>query len=96
MNPDLIGWAASGVLLATLVRQILKQARSGGDGVSTWLFIGQATASALFIVYSVLLDNTVFIVTNSCLLATAIFGQVMAWRTRRNGPSGAADPSSPR
>ena len=26
MNPDIIGWAASAVLLATLVRQILKQA----------------------------------------------------------------------
>ena len=83
MNPDLIGWAASAVLLATLARQILKQARSGGEGVSTWLFVGQATASALFIVYSVLLDNTVFIVTNSCLLATAVVGQLMAWRTKR-------------
>jgi len=92
MNPDLVGWAASAVLLATLVRQIAKQAHDGGAGVSTWLFIGQATASALFVAYSVLVDNTVFIVTNACLLATAVAGQVVARRARRRGgghtPSG--------
>lgn len=90
MNPDIIGWAASVVLLATLIRQILKQARDGGGGVSTWLFIGQATASALFILYSVLVENTVFIVTNSCLLATAIAGQFISRRTaRREAAQGA-------
>lgn len=84
MNPDIIGWAASAVLLATLVRQITKQARgSDGGGVSTWLFIGQATASALFVLYSVLVDNTVFIVTNGCLLLTAITGQYISRRAAR-------------
>ena len=29
MNPDLIGWAASAILLATLVRQIRKQVADG-------------------------------------------------------------------
>ena len=78
---DLIGWTASAILLATLLRQILKQARGGGaGGVSTWLFVGQATASALFVVYSVLLQNWVFTVTNSCLLATALIGQVITRR----------------
>lgn len=78
MNPDIIGWTASIILLATLVRQIAKQAREGsGTGVSKWLFIGQSTASLGFIVYSVLVDNWVFIVTNTCILATAIAGQLL-------------------
>jgi len=78
MNPDIIGWTASIILLATLIRQIVKQARGGNDaGVSKWLFIGQSAASVGFIVYSVLLDNRVFIVTNTCILATAIAGQLL-------------------
>ena len=78
---DIIGWTASAILLVTLVRQIIKQVKDAQqEGVSAWLFIGQATASALFIVYSVLLDNWVFIVTNSCILLTALVGQ---WLTRK-------------
>lgn len=78
---DAIGWAASAILLVTLVRQIYKQVKQpDSQGVSTWLFIGQATASALFTLYSILLDNWVFITANSCLLATAVIGQ---WLTRR-------------
>ena len=81
---DLIGWAASLVLLATLIRQIVKQARDkDAEGVSTWLFVGQATASVLFIVYSVLVGNRVFIVTNSCILLTALVGQWISWRKKR-------------
>ncbi len=78
---DAIGWLASAILLATLVRQIHKQVRNKqAEGVSTWLFIGQASASALFVVYSALLGNWVFTVTNSCLLLTAIIGQVLVKR----------------
>lgn len=81
---DLIGWAASLILLATLVRQIVKQAKdANSEGVSTWLFIGQATASVLFVAYSVMVDNTVFVVTNSCILVTALVGQWIHWRKRR-------------
>jgi Uncharacterized conserved protein len=81
---DLVGWAASLILLATLVRQIVKQAKdANSEGVSTWLFIGQATASVLFVVYSVMVGNTVFVVTNSCILVTALVGQWIHWRKRR-------------
>lgn len=80
---DIVGWLASGILLITLVRQIIKQSRSDGEGVSTWLFLGQATASGLFVVYSVMLGNWVFIVTNSALLLTSLIGQ---WLTRRQRP----------
>lgn len=80
---DAIGWIASAILLATLIRQIVKQARHREtEAVSTWLFLGQATASALFVVYSVLLENWVFTVTNSCLLVTAVIGQLLV-RSRR-------------
>jgi uncharacterized protein with PQ loop repeat len=87
MSPDVVGWAASAVLLATLIRQIAAQMKDPeARGVSRWLFIGQSAASIGFIVYSVMLDNLVFIVTNSCILATALVGQASLWWRRREGP----------
>lgn len=81
---DLIGWTASAILLATLIRQVIKQVRSTHtEAVSTWLFVGQATASLLFVIYSVILKNWVFTVTNSCLLLTAIVGHCLTRRTAR-------------
>ena len=71
---DVIGWGASAILLATLVRQIVKQYTEGAESVSHWLFIGQSLASLGFVVYSVLLGNWVFIVTNSLILLTAVVG----------------------
>lgn len=82
MDVDLIGWLASAVLLATLTRQIVKQWR-GDDSLSRWLFIGQCAASAGFVLYSLLLGNWVFTVTNACLLLTAIVGWAID-RRRRN------------
>lgn len=85
MSPDLLGWAATAVLIATLTRQIYKQHRAGStDGVSTWLFVGQITASVLFIVYSALVGSVVFVVTNGLILLTAVVGQVLAVRRRRS------------
>lgn len=84
MNPDLVGWAASAVLLLTLSRQIYTQSRDpDARGVSHWLFAGQMLASLGFIVYSALLDNWVFIITNSLILLTAVVGQVVMWRKQR-------------
>jgi uncharacterized protein with PQ loop repeat len=81
---DLLGWAATVVLIATLVRQIYTQHKAGStEGVSTWLFIGQITASLLFILYSAVLGSTVFVVTNSLILLTAVVGQVLAMRRRK-------------
>ena len=83
MNPDLVGWAASAVLVITLSRQIYTQSQDeNADGVSRWLFLGQMLASVGFILYSALLDNWVFIVTNSLILLTAVVGQVVMWRKR--------------
>lgn len=85
MSPaDWIGWAASGVLIATLGRQVFVQWRERStDGVSSWLFVGQLTASVLFTVYSALVGNAVFVFTNSVLLATAVIGQLIFRRNRR-------------
>ncbi len=75
---DLVGWLASAVLIATLIRQIYKQWRSDQiHGVSRWLFIWQITASLLFILYSALVGNAVFIVSNALILATGITGYVL-------------------
>ncbi|WP_040941313.1 membrane protein [Xanthomonas campestris] len=75
---DLVGWLASAVLIATLIRQIYKQWRSDqNQGVSRWLFIGQITASLLFILYGALVGNAVFIVSNALILATGITGYVL-------------------
>lgn len=83
MNADILGWAATVVLVATLARQIYKQhqARST-EAVSTWLFVGQITASVLFVAYSWIVGSAVFVVTNSLVLATAVVGQVLAARRR--------------
>ncbi|MES2858229.1 MAG: hypothetical protein V4704_03515 [Pseudomonadota bacterium] len=80
---DVIGWTSSAILLATLIRQIVKQHRDGGGGVSHWLFVGQSLASVGFITYSVLLGNWVFIVTNSLILLTAVIGFVLQKRSER-------------
>lgn len=88
-GPDLIGWGASAVLIATLATQTVAQWRAETpQGVSAWLFAGQIAASVLFIAYSVLLKNMVFVVTNSLILLTAIAGQWVYWRSE-HGKAGA-------
>lgn len=85
MSPaDFIGWGASAILIATLVRQVLTQWRTRTvEGVSHWLFIGQLCASIGFTIYSWMLDNPVFVFTNSVLLLTAIIGQLIYRRNKR-------------
>ena len=82
--PDLIGWTASAILIATLARQSWRQWRDPDPrGVSHWLFVGQIAASLGFVAYSWLLRNWVFIVTNSLILLTAVIGQIVLLRARR-------------
>ncbi len=84
MHPDILGRLATFVLVATLVRQMIKQHRAAHpETVSRWLFLGQMSASALFTLYSYLLGSSVFVVTNLLLLGTAITGQFLAWRRRQ-------------
>lgn len=83
---QVIGWGASAILVLTIGTQIYKQWRAGSSkGVSHWLFIGQMAASAGFAVYSVMLDNKVFIFTNSVMLLSAALGLLMVlWHRHKN------------
>lgn len=85
MEPiDLLGWAATAVLIATLWRQIWKQwTADDAQAVSMWLFVGQITASVLFIAYSAATESVVFVVTNSLILLTAVAGQCLSWIKRK-------------
>ena len=81
---ELVGWVSSAILLATLVRQVLKQWREGSsEGVSRWLFIGQIAASVGFTSYSALVRNWVFVVTNALILCDAVVGLLIVLHHRR-------------
>jgi len=81
---SLVGWLASIILIVTLLRQVWAQARTHSDvGVSRWLFAGQMSASVLFLVYSLMLHNWVFVVSNAMILLTAIMGQLVFYRNKR-------------
>jgi len=88
---EIIGWASSCLLLATLIKQVYKQWQEGtSEGVSKWLFIGQFVVSVGFTVYSIGTHNTVFIVTNSALAINAAVGIYIWYRTARSSRSQAA------
>ena len=82
---ELLGWCSSIVLLTTIVAQIVKQYREGsGLGVSRWLFVGQTAASLGFTVYSALLHNWVFTLTNGALLMSAVIGLFVTLHFKRH------------
>lgn len=81
---EALGWLSSAILLATIARQVHTQWKTRSTaGVSKWLFVGQVSASLGFTVYSWLLENWVFVVTNAALLVTAVLGQVIYLRNSR-------------
>jgi MtN3 and saliva related transmembrane protein len=87
ISVNLIGWASSAVLLLTIGRQVYTQWRTRSDaGVSRWLFIGQLSASTGFAVYSYLLHNWVFLVSNLALLCTGIAGEIIYLKNRSAKP----------
>ena len=72
---EVIGWASSVILVLTIGKQIYKQwQEKSSKGVSKWLFIGQIAASLGFTIYSWLVRNWVFVVTNALLLISAFVG----------------------
>jgi uncharacterized protein with PQ loop repeat len=93
MWPDLIGWSAAAILLATIGRQVFSEWRDRSTrGLSKWLFIGQLAASTGFVAYSWLLSNWVFVTTNLLMLATAGTGQWIYLRNRRQETGKGASP----
>ena len=72
---ETIGWVSSIILVLTISKQIYKQwQEESSEGVSKWLFIGQMLASLGFTIYSWLVQNWLFVVTNSLLLLSAFIG----------------------
>ena len=79
-----IGWASSFILVLTISTQVLRQYRSGTSaGVSPWLFIGQTVASTGFCVYSALVGDLVFTVTNGTMAIAALTGLAIVRIHRR-------------
>ena len=80
---EVIGWFSSFVLVLTIGKQVYKQWKSGtSEGVSKWLFVGQITASVGFVIYSWMVENWVFVVTNALLLVQALFGGYLLLKYR--------------
>ena len=72
---EIVGWASSLILLATLIKQVYKQWKDGtSEGISKWLFVGQLAASVGFTVYSVSTESWVFACTNAALTINNIIG----------------------
>lgn len=83
---EAVGWASSFVLVLTLVQQVVTQWRSKTtEGVSPLLYAGQVAASAGFVVYSALVRNWVFVVTNGILTVSALVGVAIYWHQRAGG-----------
>jgi MtN3 and saliva related transmembrane protein len=81
---EAIGWLSSAILVMTIGRQVLKQWHEGtSEGVSTWLFVGQMAASIGFTIYSVLVRNWVFVVTNALMVLNGMLGYFITLRHRR-------------
>lgn len=83
---QIIGWAAVAALFATMAGQAWKQWRDRvKHGVSKFFFVGQVTASSLFLAYSAILGDRVFVVGNALVLTAAVAGGAILWwnRTRR-------------
>lgn len=83
---EVIGWASSLILILTIARQVWKQwQEKTSEGVSLWLFIGQLAASTGFTIYSALVRNWVFVVTNAVMVMNALVGLGLTWWFKRRG-----------
>ena len=81
---EAIGWVSSFLLVLTIAKQVYKQWHEGSsEGVSKWLFIGQIAASLGFTIYSWLVGNWVFVVTNALMLLNGLLGLAIVFRHRR-------------
>lgn len=86
---EAVGWISSFVLVLTIGKQVYKQWHEGtSEGVSKWLFVGQITASLGFTIYSWLVHNWVFVVTNSLMLLNGLAGLGIVLHHRRREQHG--------
>jgi uncharacterized protein with PQ loop repeat len=95
MLADITGWISALILILTISRQVYTQWRTRSTaGVSRWLFVGQLAASAGFVIYSFLVENWVFVATNSFLLLTAVVGQLVYLGNKRREARQGAGPGA--
>jgi MtN3 and saliva related transmembrane protein len=81
---EVVGWVSSFILVLTIAKQVYKQWQEGSsEGVSKWLFVGQIAASLGFTVYSWLVSNWVFVVTNAIMLCNGLAGLLIVLHHRR-------------
>ena len=82
---QIVGWAAVAALFVTMAGQAWKQWRDRvKHGVSKYFFLGQVTASVLFLAYSAMVGDTVFVVGNALVLAAAVAGgAILLWNRAR-------------
>lgn len=87
---EALGWISSLILILTIGKQVYKQWKDGtSEGVSKWLFFGQIAASIGFLIYSILITNWVFIVTNSVMVLNSLVGiGILFYHRRRENKSG--------
>ena len=86
---EAVGWVSSGILVLTIAKQVYKQWQEGSsEGVSKWLFVGQMAASLGFTVYSWLVSNWVFVVTNAVMLVNGLLGLLIVLHHRRRERAG--------
>lgn len=81
---QIIGFASSFILLLTIGKQVYKQWSEGtSEGVSKFLFLGQITASVGFLIYSIMKNDKVFIVTNALMVVNSLVGIAILFHHRR-------------
>ena len=84
LRVELIGWLSSLILVLTIAKQVYKQWREGqSENVSKWLFVGQLAASTGFTIYSWLVGNWVFVVTNGVMILNGLAGLLIVLHHRR-------------
>ncbi len=87
---EAVGWVSSLILVLTIAKQVYKQWQEGSsEGVSKWLFVGQMAASLGFTIYSWLVSNWVFVVTNAVMLVNGLLGLLIVLHHRRRERAGA-------
>jgi MtN3 and saliva related transmembrane protein len=90
---EIIGWASSVILVVTIAKQIYKQwSDHTSAGVSTWLCVGQLAASVGFTIYSLLVRNWVFAVTNGIMVLNGLLGYAITVK-QKSSRRGAGDSS---
>ena len=91
---EVLGWLSSAILVATILTQVHRQWESGtSKGVSIWLFVGQFVASLGFLVYSIFVDNWVFVATNGTMAVAALAGLAIVALHRRRESRGGSEKS---